>query len=86
MKGAKKKKGDRAQTATSPGKRSVAGTVVTTKKSVVTISGPISSVYENRGYTETSVELDHLRTVETEVKRERGVNESLQADNSMLRE
>ena len=80
MKGSKKgKKGDRAQTATSPSKRSM------TSSSVVTTS-KVSRVYEQRGYNESSVELEHLRTVETEVKRERGVNESLQADNSMLRE
>ena len=32
------------------------------------------------------VELEHLRTVETEVKREREVSESLQADVAMLQE
>lgn len=32
------------------------------------------------------VELDHLKTIEVEVKRERGVTESVQTDNAMLRE
>ena len=32
------------------------------------------------------VELDHLKTIEVEVKRERGVTESVQEDNGMLRE
>ena len=40
----------------------------------------------NRGYTDPLVELDHLKTIEVEVKRERGVTESCQADNAMLRE
>ena len=80
-----KKKG-RAQTAgQSPGKMSS-----TTKTSIVTtqqvVSGPISTIYVNRGYTEQGVELDHLRTVEVEVKRERGVTMSVQADNATLRE
>ena len=39
-------------------------------------SGPISAQYVSRGYTDQSVELDHLKTVEVEVKRERGVTES----------
>jgi len=38
------------------------------------------------GLTEQLVSLDHLKTVETEVKRERGVTESCQSDNAMLRE
>ena len=79
-----KKKG-RAQTAASPGKMSA-----TTKTSIVTtsqvVSGPVSTMYVNRGYTEQGVELDHLRTVEVEVKRERGVTMSVQADNATLRE
>ena len=70
-----KKKG-RAQTAASPGKMSA-----TTKTSIVTtsqvVSGPVSTMYVNRGYTEQGVELDHLRTVEVEVKRERGVTMSV---------
>ena len=36
--------------------------------------------------TQQTVDLDHLRTVETEVKRERTVTQSLQKDNAMLRE
>ena len=43
-------------------------------------------MYVSRGYTEQGVELEHLRTVEVEVKRERGVTMSVQADNATLRE
>ena len=68
-----KKKG-RAQTAASP------------SKTQQVVSGNISTTYVNRGYTEQGVELDHLRTVEVEVKRERGVTMSVQADNATLRE
>ena len=65
-----------------PGKMSATKTTVTT----TSVSGPISNIYVNRGYTDPLVELEHLKTIEVEVKRERGVTESCQADNAMLRE
>lgn len=49
-------------------------------------NGAISTQYEQRGYTEVAVNLDHLHTMEMELKRERGVTESVQADVTMLRE
>ena len=47
-------------------------------------AGQISKQFEQRGLKPELVELEHLRTVETEVKREREVNQSLQADVAML--
>ena len=47
-------------------------------------SGQIAKQYEAKGLKPDLVELEHLRTVETEVKREREVNQSLQADVAML--
>ena len=47
-------------------------------------SGQIAKQYEAKGLKPDLVELEHLRTIETEVKREREVNESLQADVAML--
>ena len=41
-------------------------------------SGQIAKQYEAKGLKPDLVELEHLRTVETEVKREREVNQSLQ--------
>ena len=48
-------------------------------------SGPISQVYVQRGINETNVELEHLRTLNPEVERERTVTVSVQDDNAMLR-
>ena len=48
--------------------------------------GPISKAYEARGLTEIQVENEHLRTVDVEVKRERTVTQSVQEDNTMLRQ
>ena len=47
-------------------------------------SGQIAKQYEAKGLKPDLVELEHLKTVETEVKREREVNQSLQADVAML--
>ena len=69
----------RAQTAKVVKKK----TVTTTK---VTVQGQVSKAYESRGLTEEAVELEHLRTVVQEMKRERELVESLQRDNAMLRE
>lgn len=49
-------------------------------------SGQIAKHYEAKGLKPDQVELEHLRTVETEVKREREVNQSLQADVAMLQD
>ena len=57
----------------SPGKKKAGGA-----------SGQIAKKYEQQGLKPDLVELEHLRTVETEVKREREVNQSLQADVAML--
>ena len=54
------------------------------KKKASGDSGQIAKQYEAKGLKPDLVELEHLRTVETEVKREREVNESLQADIAML--
>ena len=43
-----------------------------------------AKTYEQRGLQPDLVELEHLRTVEVEVRREREVGESLQADVAML--
>ena len=59
----------------SPGKKKAGGA-----------SGQIAKKYEQQGLKPDLVELEHLRTVETEVKREREVNQSLQADIAMLQE
>ena len=61
------------------------GQVVTTTTVTIT-DGPISIKYINMGLTDQLVSLDHLKTVETEVVRERGVTESCQSYNAMLRE
>ena len=45
-----------------------------------------SSEFEAQGLTSHDVELDHLRTIVSEIKRERTVTESLQQDNAMLRQ
>ena len=45
-----------------------------------------SSEFEVQGLTSHAVELDHLRTIVSEIKRERTVTESLQRDNTMLRQ
>ena len=50
------------------------------------VSGQIARQYEQRGLKPDLVELEHLRTVETEVKREREVNQSLQQDIAMLQD
>ena len=63
------KKG-RASTAKKVNKRTTSVTTTIT-------SGPISTVYVQRGITETNVELDHLRTLNTEVERERRVTVSV---------
>lgn len=47
--------------------------------------GPISVTYENRGLVENAVDQEHMRVMELEVKRERGVNETLQSDIALLR-
>ena len=47
-------------------------------------SGQTAKSYEQQGLQPDLVELEHLRTVETEVRREREVSESLQADVTML--
>ena len=49
-------------------------------------SGQIAKQYEAKGLKPDLVELEHLRTVETEVKREREVNQSLQQDIAMLQD
>ena len=45
-----------------------------------------SNEFEKQGLTDPRVELEHLRTVVQEIKRERAVTESVQKDNAMLRE
>ena len=45
-----------------------------------------SNDFEKQGLTDPRVELEHLRTVVQEIKRERAVTESVQKDNAMLRE
>ena len=59
----------------SPGKKKAGGA-----------SGQIAKKYEQQGLKPDLVELEHLRTVETEVKREREVNQSLQRNVAMLQE
>ena len=46
----------------------------------------VAAVYEARGLSRSQVDQEHIEAVETEVKRERGVTESVQGDNAMLRE
>ena len=56
------------------------------KKKASGASGQIAKKYEAQGLKPDLVELEHLRTVETEVKREREVNKSLQANVTMLQD
>ena len=55
-------------------------------KTSVAAGNPRSGDYEARGLSNNEVELEHLRTIVTEIKRERDVAESLRKDNAMLRE
>lgn len=47
---------------------------------------PRAEEYEARGLTSNEVELEHLRAIVAEIKRERSVTMSIQKDNEMLRE
>ena len=77
----------RPQTTASPSKKlnGRQNSIVTTGTMRVVVA-PISQAYVTGGYTERVVTLEHVSTVETEVKRERTVTESVQSDNAMLRE
>ena len=50
------------------------------------VDHPRADEFEARGLTTNEIELDHLQTIVTEIKRERNVTESLQKDNAMLRD
>ena len=65
-------------------------TVTTTTKRQGTVNlneGPSSaSYYEQRGLKEVAVDQEHVSHLEVELKRERGVNGTLQEDIKMLRD
>ena len=53
----------------------------------MTITTPIADdIARREGLTDANVELQHLRTIVQEMRRERDVTESIQKDNAMLRE
>ena len=74
----RKMKRSMTQSSASPTKR--------TLKTQGTLQVQRSTEFEARGLSSNEVELEHLRTIVQEIKRERAVTESLQRDNELLKE
>ena len=79
MQGKRSPQVKRPQTATNKSAMNKTGPVGNGKREVEQLLR--ADDYQARGLTSAEVELEHLRTIVTELKRERSVFEALQADN-----